>query len=234
MVSPDGLVTAYPQTNALILVDSAANVERLAKLVAELDVASSRRQTAMLTAAATPPRASSPRPSSRRSRTGPRRRPPAPARASPRRARSSKAFKITPDERTNTLIVSAPPDQMQQIKALVERLDVPLPPGSGRVHVYYLKYANAEDMLPVLLDVTGAAGGSAAAGAPNRATEPAGRRQPEPQPAAERQQPAALVAEPAAAAAGQPSRAAAGQQGSSRRSTSRATCASPPIPRPTR
>jgi general secretion pathway protein D len=48
MVSPDGLVTAYPQTNALIIVDSAANVERLAKLVAELDVASSRRQTAML------------------------------------------------------------------------------------------------------------------------------------------------------------------------------------------
>ena len=48
MVSADGLVTGYAQTNALILVDSSANVERLAKLVAELDVASSRRQTAML------------------------------------------------------------------------------------------------------------------------------------------------------------------------------------------
>ncbi len=48
---------------------------------------------------------------------------------------------------------------MEQITALVERLDVPLPPGTGRINVYYLKYANAEDMLPVLLDVIGASGG---------------------------------------------------------------------------
>jgi general secretion pathway protein D len=77
MVSPDGLVSGYAQTNALILVDSAANVERLAKLVAELDVAS----------CAPPPRASSPTPSSRRSRTETSRRD-SPRPASPRRARS--------------------------------------------------------------------------------------------------------------------------------------------------
>jgi general secretion pathway protein D len=168
MVSPDGLVTGYPQTNALILVDSAANVERLSKLVAELDVPTSRRQSAMLSlryalagelaetiAAAMEERAN---PAAGQ--------PPRPGAAPV--AATLRAFKLTPDDRTNTLIVSAPPEQMQQIKALVERLDVPLPPGSGRVHVHYLKFADAEDMLPVLLDVTGAAGGSSAGRQPGR------------------------------------------------------------------
>jgi general secretion pathway protein D len=158
MVSPDGLVTAYPQTNALILVDSAANVERLVKLVAELDVASSRRQTLMVAlrhAAAAELAETIQQALEDRAMPGGQ-----PAAGKPAPSAQLKAFKITPDDRTNTLIVSAPPDQLQQIKALVTQLDVPLPPGSGRVNVYYLKYANAEDMLPVLLDVTGAAGGS--------------------------------------------------------------------------
>lgn len=161
MVSADGLVTGYAQTNALILVDSAANVERLAKLVVELDVASSRRQTAMLSlkhamagelaetiAQALEERAGPGAPAAPGKPAGP--------------PTTLKAFKLTPDERTNTLIVNAPPEQMAQIKAMVQHLDVPLPPGSGRVNVYYLKYANADDLLPVLLDVTGAAGGSTA------------------------------------------------------------------------
>src|SRR5262249_36292587 len=48
LVSKDGLITSYPQTNALIIIDSAANVERLQKMIHELDVPSSRRQTALL------------------------------------------------------------------------------------------------------------------------------------------------------------------------------------------
>jgi len=161
MVSADGLVTGYPQTNALILVDSAANVERLSKLVLELDVASSRRQTAMLSLRYA---AAAELAETVQAALEERNAPAAPAGGKPAASAQLKAFKITADDRTNTLIVSAPPDQLQQIKALIERLDVPLPPGSGRVHVYYLKFADAEDMLPVLLDVTGAAGGSSAGG----------------------------------------------------------------------
>ncbi len=159
LVAPDGLVTGYAQTNSLILVDSAANVERLAKLVVELDVASSRRQTTMVSLkyAAASELAETIQ-LAMDDRTGA----PAPAPApgqKPVGTGALKAFKITPDDRTNTLIVNAPPDQLQQIKAMIERLDVPLPPGSGRVNVYYLKYANSEDLLPVLLDVVGSGGG---------------------------------------------------------------------------
>ena len=44
---------------------------------------------------------------------------------------------------------------MRRIKDLVVRLDVPLPLGTGRIHVYYLKHANAFEIVPVLSDLIG-------------------------------------------------------------------------------
>lgn len=159
LVSKDGLITSYPQTNSLIIIDSAANVERLSRMIAELDVASSRRHTELVTLkhavaselADTVQQVLEEKPAA-----------PGQPPAQGQRAMASgqiRAFKITPDDRTNALIVNAAPDQMRQIKQLITSLDVPLPPGSGKINVYYLKYANAEDLLPVLLDVIGTTGG---------------------------------------------------------------------------
>jgi len=69
------------------------------------------------------------------------------------------AFRIIPDERTNSLIVVAGPLEMRRIKDVVTRLDVPLPYGTGRIHVYYLKFANAFEIVPVLSDLIGGTGG---------------------------------------------------------------------------
>ena len=159
LVSKDGLITSYPQTNSLIIIDSAANVERLSRMIAELDVASSRRHTELISLkhagaseiADTIQQVLEEKPAAPGQ-------PPAQGQR-PMASGQIRAFKITPDDRTNTLIVNAAAEQMRQIKILVERLDVPLPPGSGKINVYYLKYANAEDLLPVLLDVIGASGG---------------------------------------------------------------------------
>lgn len=155
LVSPDGLITGSPHTNALILVDSSANIGRLMTLIDELDVASSRRKTALLPVRNTV--------ASELAETielvlddqgaGP-----AAAKAGQAPVRLH-AFRIIPDDRTNTLIVQAPRDQMRQIKELAISLDVPLPPGTGRINVYYLRYASAEDLLPVLLDIIGAQAG---------------------------------------------------------------------------
>jgi len=162
LVSKDGLITSYPQTNSLIIIDSAANVERLARMIAELDVASSRRNTELvkLRHAVASELADTVQSVLEEKPNAPGA-PPAQGQK-PMASSQIKAFKITPDDRTNTLIVSAAAEQMRQIKMLIERLDVPLPAGSGKINVYYLKYANAEDLLPVLLDVIGASGGGTA------------------------------------------------------------------------
>ena len=176
LVSKDGLISAYPQTNSLIIIDSAANVDRLARMIAELDVASSRRRTALipLKHAAASELADTIQ-QVLEERPTPPGQPPQGQRPLP--PGQIRAFKITPDDRTNTLIVNAAAEQMAQIRLLVERLDVPLPPGTGRINVYYLKNANAEDLLPVLLDVIGAAGGGRAARTPPQTQPGAGGRQ---------------------------------------------------------
>ncbi len=59
---------------------------------------------------------------------------------------------IIPDERTNTLIVHANPKGAEEVRDLVARLDRKLPPsaGGGKVHVVYLQFAEAEDMAKTL------------------------------------------------------------------------------------
>ncbi len=59
---------------------------------------------------------------------------------------------IIPDERTNTLIVHANPKGAEEVRDLVARLDRKLPPsaGGGKVHVVYLQFAEAEEMAKTL------------------------------------------------------------------------------------
>lgn len=59
-------------------------------------------------------------------------------------------FKITPDERTNSLIVMAPAAEMVRVRALARGLDTEIRPGDERVHVYYAKNADAEQLVEVI------------------------------------------------------------------------------------
>ena len=70
----------------------------------------------------------------------------------------SAAFsRVVVDERTGTLIIVAPEDDYQVIRRLIERLDVPLAGGGGRIHVYKLKNADPEEVANVLTQLgTGA------------------------------------------------------------------------------
>jgi len=188
LVSPNGLLAAYVATNTLILIDSSLNIDRIARILNVLDVEGQDRGVEVLrlnyafsveiaalleqvlndqqqgavattragaasTAAAA--RSSASR-TSRRSRRG----------GNAQRGSSvvtgggaTVAYKIIPDERTNTLVVVAGPLDMRRIKDLVVRLDVPLPHGTGRIQVYYLKHANSFEIVPVLSDLIGSGGG---------------------------------------------------------------------------
>jgi general secretion pathway protein D len=76
---------------------------------------------------------------------------------------------IIPEDRTNTLIIVATDRAFQRILGLINRLDQaggPLDTASGRVHVYFLANANAEDMATTLssIGVSATRGGGGSSG----------------------------------------------------------------------
>ena len=187
LVSPNGLLAAYVATNTLILIDSGANIDRIARILHVLDVEGQDRGVEVIrlnyafateiaallaqvlddqsqggVATASPNQSSTSSSSSRsssRSRRSSRRNNRNQTSSVVTGGGASVAYKIIPDERTNTLVVVAGPLEMRRIKDLVVRLDVPLPHGTGRIHVYYLKHANSFEIVPVLSDLIGGSGG---------------------------------------------------------------------------
>ena len=57
---------------------------------------------------------------------------------------------LIPDERTNKLIIIASPAAMDRINALIREIDIPISGGEGKINVYYLENANAEDVASTL------------------------------------------------------------------------------------
>jgi general secretion pathway protein D len=188
LVSPDGLLAAYSATNTLIMIDTAAQTDRLSKILTELDVegfeqgievvrlnyALASDVAALLQQVLGEQGGGAPgaqtqlgaAPDARLRRGGAR--PGGAPAAAPGVVSGGttpeRAFKIIPDERTNALILMAGTLEMRRIKDLIARLDVPLPLGTGRIHVYYLKYANAAEMISVLSSLIGGGGGGGLGG----------------------------------------------------------------------
>lgn len=165
MISPDGLLIPYPPTNTLIMTDSALNIRRLLGIIEELDVEGQERITEVIplkhALAAdlatklehimkeyTTPESALP---TQRVRTVP-----ATTGVVPSFSGGMRPVRVLADERTNALIVLAGPLELKTIRRVVARLDIPLPPGTSKINVIPLKYANAEEMLPILADLIGA------------------------------------------------------------------------------
>ncbi len=80
------------------------------------------------------------------------------------KAKSEPAFsRVIVDERTGTLIIVAPESDYEVIRRLVERLDVPLAGGGGRIHVVKLRNADPDEVASVLTQL-GQGGGSGRGG----------------------------------------------------------------------
>jgi general secretion pathway protein D len=58
--------------------------------------------------------------------------------------------KFVADERTNTVIVLASEVEMARVRQLIDFIDRETPRGKEKIRVYYLEYANAEDIAKVL------------------------------------------------------------------------------------
>jgi general secretion pathway protein D len=160
MISHDGLVAAYPEDNTLIITDDAYNVERLLKIIGSLDIQGMQKNVAVIPlklafAGELAPEIEQIMGARENQQAGQR---PGVGVVAPAATSGGTAFKIIPDERTNSLIVLAGPLQMNQIQDIVAKLDIQPPNATSRIHVYRLKNAQALEMLQVLSNLLGGGG----------------------------------------------------------------------------
>jgi general secretion pathway protein D len=145
MVSKSSVILSYAPTNTLIITDQQSNIMRLSKILNTIDIPGVGREitvfpiqnadatkmvslleTVLKTSAAT----------NKKSAT-----------------RITRGPAFVADERTNSVIVVASEDDTRRIRTLIQTLDLETPKGKEKIHVYYLEYAAAEELVAVLKDL---------------------------------------------------------------------------------
>ncbi len=148
LIPKSGSVVAYTPTNTLIITDSMANIERLLKIIAELDVpgTSSNLDVIFLENAAAEEIA----------QIGTQVL--AQAGAAPRTGRGAARAptatgKVLPYPRANAIIVMAEAEEMETIRSLVRNLDRKETADRSNINVYYLENADAETLAKTLNEI---------------------------------------------------------------------------------
>lgn len=159
LVSKDASMMAYPPTNTVILTDSASNIRRILDLIGAIDVETYKEELAVLKvkhadatvladqlsqifeAEVTETGAAQGVAARARARRGTNQ----PA----AELRSADRVRLITDPRTNSLIVLAARQRLEEIRDVVAKLDIPIQ-GGGRIHVYYLKHADSEELSQTL------------------------------------------------------------------------------------
>ena len=182
LVSKDASMVAYEPTNTIILTDTEANIRRLMSILAAIDVETHKEELAVIKikyadaatlgdqiseiygAEVSATGASSSRSARRRStrRTSSS----STQKANTTSSGAKSKVRIMTDDRTNSLLVLASRSSLDEIRELIKQLDVPLV-GGGRIHVYYLKHADSEELSNTLSAMLSGRGG-ASSGSPGR------------------------------------------------------------------
>ncbi len=179
LVSKDGMVSAFGSSNTLLLIDSRANIDRIVKIIGEVDTEGPPGILRVYPLAfAVAADAAKTLTSIYLEGGGP----PAAAQAVKGRARGIRpsrgvVVKFLPDARTNSVIVYAGQEMQDDVAELLKKIDIPASAGSGRINVYYLENADAEEVSKVLSSLsekrTGTPGAAPPAAAGARAATPA-------------------------------------------------------------
>jgi len=147
LVPPNSNLSVYPNGNMLLMTDSAANIQRIRKVVRLLD-----RNEAMGVKVFKLQHASAEKVAEALGQlygAGP----------GQGALRTVKAMAYQPG---NMLIVVAAPQLLSEVIRMVEKLDIAAPSDSGRLYVRYLKNADAEDVSKVINSlISGETGGAA-------------------------------------------------------------------------
>ncbi len=167
LISKEGNLFAYPATNTLIVTDSGTNIDRLLKIIKEMDTQGPEQQIDMVLVK----NASAKDVADKIQKLYVEQQGNMPKRPGKPGELEDIPFisKVLPDERTNSVIVLGAKRAIPKIRELIGRLDKPLEGAQGKVHVHYLKHAEAKKMSEVLSALTGGASPAkpgAAPGAP--------------------------------------------------------------------
>lgn len=155
LISKEGNLFAYPATNSLIMTDTGSNIDRILKIIKELDHegpqevieiipiinADAVDVTEKILQLFEQQLTSASKGRTSRSRRG---------KKSAELEEVPSISKVISDERTNSVIVLGTKRAILKIKSLIARLDSKILGVEGMIHVYYLKHANAKEMAEVL------------------------------------------------------------------------------------
>ena len=155
LVSKNSVILAYSRTNTVIVTDIYSNIRRLMQILGTLDVVGIGEEVSVV-----PLKHASASEMENLLKTIFR----------PRKG-SSKAeiddiIRFRADERTNSIVLMASENEAAQIRQLIALLDTEVPRGTGKIHVYYLENAVAEDLAPILQELPGKHGAPGEPGGP--------------------------------------------------------------------
>jgi general secretion pathway protein D len=135
---------AYPPTNTLIVSDSGYKVRRVLDILELLDVQGQQAQVAIVPIRYAEAKSIADKVSEIFKNTS--------AATKGTSASSYRSYKIMTDERTNSVIIFGPPRTIADVKALVQKFDIPLddPSRQSTIHVRPLDYADAKKLASTL------------------------------------------------------------------------------------
>jgi general secretion pathway protein D len=142
LIPPQGHLAAYTPTNVLIISDAAANVERIASIIARVDLASNEEVEILPLRHASATEITRVLTALEQGRV--KADPTATAGAPPR---------LVADERTNSILLSGDKVSRLRLRTLITHLDTPVDSG-GNTQVVYLRYAKAKNLMTVLQGVS--------------------------------------------------------------------------------
>jgi general secretion pathway protein D len=144
LVSKASVILGYAPANTVIITDVQSNVQRLMKILKQIDQPGTGQQISVvplhhadaaklvtlltnLFKTTAPPRAQA--------------------------ASAEKPPVIVADERTSTIVMLASEVDTLRVKQLIGMIDKETPRGKGKIHVYYCEHATAEDLAKVLQEI---------------------------------------------------------------------------------
>lgn len=138
LVSKTSVVIAHTDSGMLILTEFLSNINRLMEIIKVLDVPSVGEEMVVL------PLQYATADDISKAITQ------LFVRSAATRGQRVESVKIIPYERTNSLIVFASKNNIQKVRDLLAKIDTEAPKGTGKIQVYYLQHASAEELLKVL------------------------------------------------------------------------------------